>query len=89
MFELPDEPPFAQAETDPLQLRTYHREVQRVLSSRVLQHFADLRKYFGSISDIWKEACRMCCGLFLHSSRTPKISGVKLPYTLNRVKPKP
>ena len=35
--------------------RTYHCKVQRVLSSRVLQHFADLRKYFGSISDIWKE----------------------------------
>ncbi|CAE7405156.1 panB, partial [Symbiodinium pilosum] len=43
------------------QIETYHREVQRVLSSRVLQHFADLRKYFGSISDIWKEVDPQLC----------------------------
>eukprot|EP00439_Symbiodinium_sp_Y106_P026098 s2197_g3.t1 len=43
------------------ELETYHCKVQRVLSSRVLQHFADLRKYFGSISDIWKEVDPQLC----------------------------
>mmetsp|Transcript_40416 Transcript_40416/g.93801 ORF Transcript_40416/g.93801 Transcript_40416/m.93801 type:complete len:532 (-) Transcript_40416:21-1616(-) len=43
------------------QLELYNREVQRVLALRVLGHFSDVRKYFASITDIWKEVDPQLC----------------------------